>query len=162
MLVRNLYQPVHVTPRGGLDVLPQLWKNCSIDTLRAQYGDVVEAPHGASAEICGAEVSGPIRVPRVSQGAERSHPLRLISIVNGEFSSTIVLDQLRHGEHTGPQTGIIRVDLENNSFDDLAGLDFGRELLSGAQHDTTIDCFTAGSISPSKFPYARSAGAWSL
>src|ERR1700757_1114643 len=83
-------------------------------------------------------------------------------VVNGEFSSTVMFDQLRHGEPTAPQTGIIRIDLENNPSDDLAGLDFGRELLSGANTILTIDCFTAGSISPAEFPYARSAPALGL
>src|SRR6266568_733575 len=73
-----------------------------------------------------------------------------------------MFDQLRHGQHTGPQARIIRIDLKDNSFDDLAGRDLGRELLNSTQHDTTVDCLPAGSISPSKFPYTVSASALGL
>jgi hypothetical protein len=73
-----------------------------------------------------------------------------------------MLDQLRHRQHTGPQARIIRIDLENNPFDDLAGIRRGFELLNCAHDDATINRLPAGSISPSKFSYALSVSTLSL
>jgi hypothetical protein len=56
----------------------------------------------------------------------------------------------------GPQTGIIRVDLKDNPFDNLAGLVLIYELLGRTHYDAAIDCLPAGSISPSKLPYTLS------
>jgi hypothetical protein len=43
----------------------------------------------------------------------------LPGVVNGELSSTIMFDQLRHSQHTGPQARIIRIDFKDDPFYDL-------------------------------------------
>src|SRR5579863_3249931 len=73
-----------------------------------------------------------------------------------------MFDQVRHCQHTGMQTRIIRIDFKDNSFNDLAGIRLGTELLSCAHHDATVNCLPAGSISPSKLPYSLSASAFGL
>jgi hypothetical protein len=45
---------------------------------------------------------------------------------------------------------MIRIDLKDGPFDDLAGIRLGLGLLDGPHHDATIDRLPAGSISPSK------------
>ena len=63
----------------------------------------------------------------------RPHNGRIFSrVVNGEFSSPIMFDQLRHRRHTGPEARITRIDLVNNPFDELAGIRHGFELFNSS------------------------------
>jgi hypothetical protein len=50
-----------------------------------------------------------------------------------------MLDQLRQSQRTRPQTGIFGVDLKDNPFDDLTGLDLSCKLVGRTHHDATID-----------------------